>query len=149
MMQALAAVMVIHAGGLLADRFVLPGLIDLHKHISMPLDAESSSTVPSLIEGNSRQSDRQLLRLGGDEAQRFGRQLRAVEFDFRFDVFEAEPPCTHGARHDIAGLKELQQADQSAWIGFDDSLEHERVPRVRTDSNSQRRPASADAGRRI
>jgi imidazolonepropionase-like amidohydrolase len=81
MMQALVAVIVIHAGGLLADpgddslreqtivvtdgkiaavekgyqpaerygaqarvvdlkdRFVLPGLIDLHKHISMPLDA--------------------------------------------------------------------------------------------------------------
>ena len=82
MMQVLAAVIVIHAGGLLADpgdaslreqtivvsdgritsvekgyqpverygaetrlvdlkdRFVLPGLIDLHKHISMPLDAD-------------------------------------------------------------------------------------------------------------
>jgi imidazolonepropionase-like amidohydrolase len=82
MMQALAVVIVIHAGGLLADpgdeslrertivvtdgkiasvekgyqpierygaearlvdlkdRFVLPGLIDLHKHISMPLDAD-------------------------------------------------------------------------------------------------------------
>ncbi|HET9445185.1 MAG TPA: amidohydrolase family protein [Steroidobacteraceae bacterium] len=81
MMQALAAVIVIHAGGLLADpgedslreqtivvtdgkisavekgyqpaerfgaqaqlvdlkdRFVLPGLIDLHKHLSMPIDA--------------------------------------------------------------------------------------------------------------
>ena len=81
-MQVLAAVIVIHAGGLLADpgdaslreqtivvtdgkitavekgyqpaerygaetrlvdlkdRFVLPGLIDLHKHISMPLDAD-------------------------------------------------------------------------------------------------------------
>ena len=86
MMQVLAAVIVIHAGGLLADpgdaslreqtvvvtdgkitsvengyqpaerygadarlvdlqdRFVLPGLIDLHKHISMPIDADAATT---------------------------------------------------------------------------------------------------------
>jgi imidazolonepropionase-like amidohydrolase len=85
MIQVLAAVIVIHAGGLLADpgdaslreqtivvtdgkitaveqgyqpverfgaearlvdlkdRFVLPGLIDLHKHISMPIDAERAT----------------------------------------------------------------------------------------------------------
>ena len=45
-----------------------------------------------------------------------------------------------------------------AGVGFDDRFEpqrcgvgwgHERVPRFGCDSNSQRRPASADAGRRI
>ena len=88
MMQALAVVIVIHAGGLLVDpgeeslreqtivvadgkitsvvkgyqpaerygaearlvdlkdRFVLPGLIDLHKHISMPLDADRETLNP-------------------------------------------------------------------------------------------------------
>ena len=101
MMQVLAAVIVIHAGGLLADpgdgslreqtivvtdgkitavekdyqpaerygaearlvdlkdRFVLPGLIDLHKHISMPLDADRETrTVSFAMKGGAVVVDR-------------------------------------------------------------------------------------------
>jgi protein tyrosine phosphatase (PTP) superfamily phosphohydrolase (DUF442 family) len=79
--------------------------------------------------------------------------------DLGFDVFDAEAARADEEGSDVPDLEQLQQADESAGVGFDYRFEpqrgggigwrHDRVPRLRADANSQRRPASADAGRRI